>query len=318
MSNTRKPLLVGSFILAGILLFAGGLLLLARDNVFNRPIEYVVYFTGALDGLDVGADVTYRGVKIGRVQQISMSYDEHSNDLIMPVIIRINATGVLGKSSSQLSSSLERLIKSGLRAQLQTPRLLTGKAIVALDLFPGQAGYTHEPNLVELQVIPSVPSRIEQAADLLHEVAVGLKEAPVGQTLDAVINTLESIEQLLESSELQQGVAGFAQSFTSLAQITEQVQESLPLMLTNINAGSQELKEALAQLRQAADSAGKTLEMMNELATEGQRSLGQSSEFQYEVLQAIQNVSRASKTLQRTAESLEQQPESIIFGKKYR
>ena len=74
MSSKRKPLLVGSFIFAGILLFIGGLLLLAKDSFLNRPVEYVVYFTGALDGLDVGADVTYRGVKVGSVQDIRLSY----------------------------------------------------------------------------------------------------------------------------------------------------------------------------------------------------------------------------------------------------
>lgn len=317
MSSGSKPLLVGSFIFAGILLFVGGLLLLAKDSFLNRPVEYVVYFTGALDGLDVGADVTYRGVKVGSVQEIRLSYDSRINDVVMPVIIRINTQGTgRDMNEAQLSNSLEQMIKRGLRAQLQTPSLLTGKAIVALDLFPGQIGYVREPSVVDRIAIPSVPSRIDQAADLLHDLATSLKEAPIGQTLEAVNSTLQSVEQLLNSSDLQQGISGFSQSFANLAKITDEVQGNLPVLLGNLNAGSQELKEALTDLRQAAESAMHTLEQVDELASEGRRSLGQDSEFQYEVLQAIQNISKATKAMQRTAEALEQQPESIIFGKK--
>ncbi len=319
MSTKRKPLLVGSFILAGIVLFIGGLLLLARESVFNRPVEYVVYFTGALDGLDVGADVTYRGVKVGSVQDIRLSYDAGIGDVVMPVIIRINSGKTSGKvSQQQLNESVEQMIGRGLRAQLQTPSLLTGKAIVALDLFPGQIGYVRDPSVVDLLQIPSVPSRIDQAADLLYEIASSLKEAPVAKTLESVNRTLEAVEKILGSAELEQGVSVFAQSFANLAEITDQVQSGLPVLLGNLNEGSDELKHAMADLRHAADTAVQTLEMVNELAGEGRRSLGQNSELQYEVLQALQNLSRAGKSIQRMSESLEQQPESIIFGKKYK
>src|SRR5690606_22502041 len=47
MSETRKPLLIGSFLLGGLLLLVAGTLLLSRDNWFSQPSEYVVYFKGA-------------------------------------------------------------------------------------------------------------------------------------------------------------------------------------------------------------------------------------------------------------------------------
>src|SRR5690606_6266775 len=90
MSEPRKPFWIGAFLLSGIVLLAGGLLLLGRDNWFSQPSDYVVYFTGALDGLDVGADVTYRGVKVGTVREIRLSYDRKLKDVVIPVVLRIN------------------------------------------------------------------------------------------------------------------------------------------------------------------------------------------------------------------------------------
>ena len=180
MTESRKPFFIGAFLLSGVVLLAAGLLLLSRDSLLSRPVEYVVYFTGALDGLDIGADVTYRGVKVGNVRQINLSYDRNLNDVVMPVTIRINAENVPSQSSQEsFDRSIDRLMQRGLRAQLQTPSLLTGKAIVALDFFAGQQGYIREPHIIDLPAIPSVPSRIDQVADVLRDLVDGLKEIPI-------------------------------------------------------------------------------------------------------------------------------------------
>src|SRR5690554_2765484 len=190
MTESRKPFFIGVFLLGGVALLAAGLLLLSRDSLLAKPVEYVVYFTGALDGLDVGADVTYRGVKVGNVRQIELSYDRSINDVVMPVTIRISADS--GRSAEGgFDRVVDRLIERGLRAQLQTPSLLTGKAIVALDFFPGQEGYIRDPHILDLPAIPTVPSRIDQIADVLRDLAKGFKEMPLKDTLEAANKTLD-------------------------------------------------------------------------------------------------------------------------------
>ena len=120
MTESRKPFFIGAFLLGGIALLAAALLLLSRDSLLSKPVEYVVYFTGALDGLDIGADVTYRGVKVGSVRQITLTYDRNLNDVVMPVTIRINAESGPNKNKDRgFENSIERLIERGLGAQLQ-------------------------------------------------------------------------------------------------------------------------------------------------------------------------------------------------------
>lgn len=317
MNETRKPFWIGVFLLSGIVLLVGGVLILARDSVWSKPVEYVVYFTGALDGLDVGADVTYRGVKVGSVRDIRLSYDRKINDVIMPVVIRINAdSGTQIATGPQLDRSIALLVERGLRAQLQVPSLLTGKAIVALDFFPGQPGYVRDRDVTGLTPIPTVPSRIDQAADVLHELAEGLRTVPLRETLEMATRTLEQMSALLGSKELEGSIGQFNQLLTGLNGITQQLDQSLPKLLGNLTDGSGELGLALAEVRQVARNAQQTLEGANELVSEGRRSLSPQSELQYELLQALQNISQASKTLERTAQVIEQQPQSLIFGRK--
>lgn len=317
MNETRKPFWIGIFLLSGLVLLVGGVLMLARDSVWSKPVEYVVYFTGALDGLDVGADVTYRGVKVGSVQDIRLSYDRKINDVIMPVVIRINgSSGSKAGPGPQLDQSIVRLVERGLRAQLQVPSLLTGKAIVALDFFPGQPGYVRDREVTGLETIPSVPSRIDQAADLLHELADSIRSVPLRETLESANRTLESLERLLGSPELEGGLSRFNELLGTLNQISLQLDRNLPEVMANLADGSAEFKQLLAEVRQIAMSAEKTLEDAGQMVSEGRRSLSPQSELQYELTQALQNISRAGKALQRTAEAIEQRPQSLIFGRK--
>lgn len=317
MNETRKPFWIGVFLLSGIVLLVSGVLVLARDSVWSKPIEYVVYFTGALDGLDVGADVTYRGVKVGSVRDIRLSYDRTINDVIMPVVIRINADSDTHRETGpQLDRSIALLVERGLRAQLQVPSLLTGKAIVALDFFPGMIGYVRDIDVTGLTAIPTVPSKIDQATDIFKELAESLRSVPLRETLEAANSTLEHMSALLGSQELEGSIVQFNQLLNSLNNITGQLESRLPTFLHNLDDGSAELKLALAEVRQVAGNAQKTLEGANELVSEGRRSLSPQSELQYELLQALQNISTASKTLERTAQAIEQQPQSLIFGRK--
>lgn len=317
MNETRKPFWIGIFLLSGLVLLIGGILLLARDNFMSRPVEYVVYFTGALDGLDIGADVTYRGVKVGSVRDIRLSYDRSINDVIMPVVVRINTdSATRAKTGPQLDRSIARLVERGLRAQMQVPSLLTGKAIVALDFFPGQPGYVRDEEVTGLTAIPTVPSRIDQAADLLRDVAEGLSSAPLRETLEAANRTMEHLEKLLGSPELASGLSRFNDLLGSLNRIGGQLERQLPEFMDNLGEGSAELSAALADVRKAADSARQVMEDASVLVKEGQRSLSPQSELQYELIQALQGISGAAKSLQRTAQAIEQQPQSLIFGNK--
>lgn len=316
MTESRKPFFIGVFLLSGVVLLVAGLLLLSRDSLLSRPAQFVVYFTGALDGLDVGADVTYRGVRVGNVRQIGLSYDRNLNDVVMPVTIQIHASDTGSKSQeNSFDKSVGRLIERGLRAQLQTPSLLTGRAIVALDFFPDQEGYVRSPHTIDLPAIPTVPSRIDQAADVLRDLVSGLQEIPMKETLEAANKALLAFERLATAPEMESGMQSLNVTLSNFEKISHQVEQRLPRMLDNVEQGSAELKVALADVRHAAQTARDALQEVEGMVNEGRRSIGPESELQYELLQSLQNIGQASKTLQRTAESIKQEPQSILFGR---
>lgn len=312
MSETRKPFWIGAFVLGGLLLLAGALLLLGRDTWFRPASQYVVYFTGALDGLSVGADVTYRGVKVGTVRDISLSFDPQLQDVVMPVVVSIDPVG--GRDAQRMDLILERLIERGLRAQLQTQSLVTGQAVVALDMFPGRPGYVREPNEVDLKAIPSVPSRVDQAADIFRDLAASMRQLPLEEMVVSLNNTLQAVERLADSPQLRDGLGNLNATMANLESLTQQLQRQVPSILDNVERSSAEVADVLDEVRQAVQIAQGALQDMQGLAGEALGSLGPQSEVQYELLRTLEQMGQASKALQRTAEGLQQQPESLIFG----
>jgi paraquat-inducible protein B len=161
-----------------------------------------------------------------------------------------------------------------------------------------------------------VPSRIDQVANLLRELTGSLREMPLREMVVSANNTLQALERLSTSPELQGGLLSLGQTLRNVESLTQQLQRQIPPILDNARQGSGELRTAIGDLRQAAQAATVALQQMQGLAGDTQRSLGPESEVQYQLLQALEELGRASKALQRTAESLEQQPESLIFGNK--
>lgn len=315
MSEARKPFMIGAFLLGGLVLLVAGIMLLSRDSWFAQPSEYVVYFTGSLDGLDVGADVTYRGVKVGTVREIRLSYDRQLKDVVMPVVVRIDSPNGKNEGKRGFDQFIGQLVERGLRAQLQTPSLLTGKAIVALDMFPREPGYVRAPHDLDLPTIPSVPSRIDQIADVLRELAASLRQLPLQEMAVSAQRTLEAMEKLTNSAELQQGLQSMSQLLAKLDRLSGKLEQQLPPIMDNVQQSSVDLRIAVADIRSAAQTTAQALEQVSALAVETRRSLGPKSEIQYELLQALQELNRASKAMQRTLEGLDQQPQSLIFGK---
>ncbi len=315
MSETRKPFWIGLFLLGGALLLAVALLLLGRENWLRQHRDYVVYFTGALDGLDVGGDVTYRGVKVGQVHEVSLQWDSVTQDVVMPVVLRITPQVHLSTGSAGMDRVVEQLIERGLRAQLQTPSLLTGKAIVALDLFPGKPGYSRSRDEDDLPVIPSVPSRADQAARVLNDLVGTLGEMPLREIVESLRVSLAGIERLVGSPETQQGLQHLGATLGHLDSLSAKLDQQLPVLLASGEQSSKALQLGLQELRNTTRASQRTLEDISRLSRELQQSLGPQSEAQYRLLRSLDELARASKAMQRTLEGIDQQPQSLIFGK---
>ena len=74
----------------GVALGLGGLLLFSSRSLFHSKQKDILYFNSSLKGLNPGAPVKFRGVRIGSVAEIRIRHNQASNDFSMPVLIAID------------------------------------------------------------------------------------------------------------------------------------------------------------------------------------------------------------------------------------
>jgi paraquat-inducible protein B len=190
--TSAKPALVGAFVLSGAALLVVAIMLFAGTHLFSRQHRAVTYFEGSVAGLEVGAPVTFRGVRIGSVTKIGLSIG--MKDLVsrIPVYMEIDPSAVRldGADGSDAKTVLPRLLAAGLEAQLDMESLVTGQLRVDLDLQP-KAHATYVGGHQEGDEIPSSPSKLQT---LEAEIA----DLPLKQITDNANNTLKSIQRLTD------------------------------------------------------------------------------------------------------------------------
>jgi paraquat-inducible protein B len=136
MSKKANKTLIGAFVIGAVVLLVLGLVVFGSGKFFTRTNKYVLFFEGSVKGLVIGAPVTFKGVKIGTVKDISLVYDPKSRFAFIPVIIETEPDRIKGAPLNRDRGNMKFLIDTGLRAQLEIQSFLTGQLAVALDFFP--------------------------------------------------------------------------------------------------------------------------------------------------------------------------------------
>ena len=84
-----KPVLVGSFVLGAFALGVIAILTFGGMHLFAKNLRVVVVFKDSIAGLEVGAPVTFRGVRIGRVEGMRLHIDELHHTSWIPVYLDV-------------------------------------------------------------------------------------------------------------------------------------------------------------------------------------------------------------------------------------
>jgi paraquat-inducible protein B len=329
MSKRANPTAIGAFVLGAIALAVFGLITVGGLQLFKKELPFVMFFDGDIGGLDVGAPVEIRGVKIGTVTKIRL----FAGTTKIGVYINIDPT-LLPKDSTLRKSSetVDSLIERGLRAQLKTQSLLTGQLLTYLDLFPGSP-----IKLVgldpEVREIPTIPTTLEQLQARLQRLLDQLGTVKVDELVRDVTLAVSSARELISSPELKSAIVSARGALESARTALEEAQVVLKRvdskidgLAANTDATLVEMKGLLVEARRslakidaqieplaasvkdASSSAQTTLRTVDR-AVDGDSRMG------YEAVRALRDVGDAARSLKTLADYLERHPEALIRGK---
>ena len=96
MARKASPTLIGAFVVTGLALLAAAIVFVAGNDLFKRRERAVMYFRGSIYGLQVGAPVVFRGVRVGSVTSLEVVYDRVNDRFVIPVVAELERDAVRG------------------------------------------------------------------------------------------------------------------------------------------------------------------------------------------------------------------------------
>ncbi|HSI49873.1 MAG TPA: MlaD family protein [Ideonella sp.] len=331
--------LIGAFVVVGIALVLAGIILAGGGKLFARKEHVVMYFTGSIYGLQVGAPVVFRGVRLGSVTSIGLVYDQPHGDFLIPVKADLEPEAIRGLGDQKDDDKrpqpvLPGLITRGLTAQLSMQSLLTGQLYVDLDLRPGKPANRRDNN-DGLEI----PTNVTTIQNLKNQ----LDGMDFRRLVDDVSAIAASARGLVSGPQLKDALENITRMTEHLRKITEQVDGRIGPLADNANATLIAARQAAERVGPAAerisDSANRVgsaadrykalvapdspllqriqgaADELSALSTSLRQQVGDEGGLVQNADQAIRDLSRAARAVRELADSLEQQPSSLLRGK---
>lgn len=317
-----KPAIVGGFILGALALGVAAILFFGQLRLFTTTTRLVAFFDESVAGLDVGAPVTFQGVRIGSVQSITVEFSTKTIVARVPVVLELDPHKIIwqGHSLTGSEEDYHRLLDAGLRAKLAQQSFVTGQLRVDLDFRPGTPIVLSgvQTGLPEVPVVPSD----------LSQIRTKLTDLPVREIADDLQRTLTVVERLTEhlnarldglSDNASRSMEAATQTLATTDTAVRQLQTDASTTLHHLDGL---ILDAQRQLNTSSDGLNQTLRTADRAAQEADNLLaslnaltGPRSRMRGDLEATIRDLAASANSLRDFSRTIERNPSAVLTGR---
>ena len=261
----------------------------AMNTPFEPNLRMLLLFDHSVRGLKQGAPVEFRGMPIGRVADISFEYLKGAGDMRVPVLVEIDTRLLLLDREQRNNGSDERYlhdaVSEGLRASLKTASLITGALYVDLDYYP-DSNAEEIARIGDYPVIPTISSGLAQLEGKLTAILDKFDDLPVDGMMEKFVIVAD-------------------ETAATVAQVRE--------VFVEVEATTAALRGTLEkpEVQSLPEDFAKTLEHLQTSIA----SLGPEGAVQGDLLRTLDEMRAALRSMTKLANTLDEKPNSLIFGR---
>ncbi len=333
METRANHLAVGIFVLAVVAGLFGFVLWLGRSASDQELTRYAILFEGSVSGLSASSTVRYRGVPVGRVEDIRI--DPENSE-------RIRVTVALARDTPIKTDSVAALELRGVTGLVDVNISGGGRDSPPLAPAPGEtlAVIPSRPSQLET-LFASVPMAVARITALADRGARLLSDENIA-AISAMLQDLNRLTTAIAANSgriegLTESVAGAAEEIRSSARsldaLVADLNDRLPALadaasgtLTTADAalrafgkGSKRItadtEKTLGEVRAAAAALGDTATKLTDLIDENRQGLRDfTGEGLYELTRFLIETRSLVASLTRLANRFESDPARFLFG----
>lgn len=349
MKRKPHPTRIGLFMIGAVALLVAAVVLVTGGGLFAQRERAIAHFEGSVYGLQLGAPVVFRGVRLGSVVGIGVVYQGQPGQYSIPVQLEIDRDRISAVNGATGAVGVADLVAQGLTAQLATQSLLTGLLYVDLDLRPGAP----TPKAGPAGAVPEIPTvatpiqalqqqlqslNLPQIAADLAAMASGARRLVGHPKLEPLLEDLAAASAGLRRvlARVDQQLGPLTRSLHGTLAATRSTAEQWGGAVDRVGSAIDRVGAAADRVGRASDRVSDTMGQVDGLAQSAQPALASVQRAADELAQgaaalreaatgdggalpqierAAQDIARASRAVRDLADLLERQPESLLRGR---
>ncbi|MFP4474416.1 MAG: MlaD family protein [Desulfatibacillaceae bacterium] len=322
MATTRTKFTVGLFLIVGAVIGVAVIIWVGMTGYFEKGLQYALYFDESVQGLGQDSMVKYRGVPVGRVEQIRVAPDGELVEVIVKIEKELEDIGSLTGKMKAVGITGVMFIELDQRSLGSPAKKLN------LSFEP------HHP------VIPTEPSDLRQIIDEVYNILERLRSVNWEGMMGGIQDTVDSIRKMVSDTDTRGISQRVTKTFDSVNRILADLERVMPevnqavsegrdamVRMDDTMRGVQEivsgnrdgleqaiasLDDSMAHLNKAMDEAGHVAEQSGVLVSNADARL---AELYSHLLVTSRNLEKASDNLNQLFENVLDDPGQLIMGK---
>lgn len=204
-----------------------------QESLYTEHVDYLMFFKDSIRGLQPGAPVEFRGIRLGTVAKVPYFVpglrQALNDDYRIPVLVRIEPERLemqMGEDAG-LASHLPELLQKGLRASLKTGNLVTGALYVDLDFYPKAEPISGLREFAGHQVIPTMSGGLAQIQQRLMDTLDKINNLPLNPMLEQATGTLAESQRTMRHLQTTLDNINKITASQSMQQLPDDMQKTL-------------------------------------------------------------------------------------------
>ena len=258
-----------------------------QEKKYSIRNYYVLLFDESVRGLSIGAPVELYGIKIGEVVDLNLEFDIDTKKFTVPVVVALEPERISAahseaqkeKALKMIENDPDAFIKILVEQQGLRAQLQSGNLLTG-QLMVNLVFVPDAPKAAFIRrdghrVVPTIPGSFQQLQESLTRIITSLEKVPFDQIGS-------DLQQVLKETRTT------VKEFGGLAGRLDQ--QTVPQVQTTLA----ELQKTLVEL---------------------QRTIGKDSPLNYNARKTLEELNQTLRAFRELANTLENRPQSVIFGK---
>lgn len=309
------------FVMAASIIAVAAVMVFGAAKFFSRTENFISFFSESVNGLDVGAPLKYKGVKIGKVEGIFISSSKNIKESSVSVVYSIDIDQLRRKTGTDFkdySDWMDEQIAEGLRAKLNYQSIVTGMLYIELDFIADKGEkYDLKYGGTRFKEIPAAKSGLSELAKGFEKTMADVAKidfAGIGQNVHSAIVKVNEKLDAIDAKAISDNAVSALKGVDDLVR-NRDVAEAIKKLDVLLSDSDALVNNARAELKNFSSSGASLAARLDEVLRNVNSVVAPQSPLRYQIAVLVKTMNDSMSYISNFTDYLQRNPNSLLRGK---